>query len=377
VPAATGIPKVFTALSGSRALGLADGFLLYVRVDGALMAAPFDPRTLEAGAPIQVLDSIAAVTNFGSSPAALSASGSLLYQRGGLASQVVRVDHRGVASVLIDSPRMYTHPRLSPDGRRLAVEVGGVGNNEIWIADLTTGTLERLTRQGFNDRPEWSLDGTRVLYSSNRSKANSLWWQPADGSGPAELVFQWHDAIREGVFTPDGRSILIRTDTPDSNRDVLVLPLAGNRVPVPILTGVNDEKHPRVSPDGRLLAYTSNETGREEVYLRALSGPAARVRVSTGGGGEPLWSPDGRRLYYRARAALMAATVGTSPALAISKRDTLFTGQFSTSPWHPNYDVAPDGKSFIMVRPVEEHRQLILVVNWIEELRGRTARRGE
>jgi len=252
-----------------------------------------------------------------------------------------------------------------------------VGNNEIWIADLTTGTLERLTRQGFNDRPEWSLDGTRVLYSSNRSKANSLWWQPADGSGPAELVFQWHDAIREGVFTPDGRSILIRTDTPDSNRDVLVLPLAGNRVPVSILTGVNDEKHPRVSPDGRLLAYTSNETGREEVYLRALSGPAARVRVSTGGGGEPLWSPDGRRLYYRARAALMAATVGTSPALAISKRDTLFTGQFSTSPWHPNYDVAPDGKSFVMVRPVEEPRQLILVVNWIEELRRRTARRGE
>ena len=284
---------------------------------------------------------------------------------------------RGVSSVLLDSARVYNHPRLSPDGRRLAVEVASSGSNEIWIADLADGTLERLTREGFNDRPEWTPDGSRVLYSSSRSRANSLWWQPVDGSGPAELVYQGPDAIREGVFTPDGGSIVFRTDTPDSNRDVFRLPLAGQRVPVPILTGVNDDKHPRVSPDGRLLAYTSNETGREEVYLRALSGRAARVRVSTGGGGEPLWSPDGRRIYYRAGAALMAAAVAASPALAITGRDTLFTGRFTTSSWHPNYDVAPDGKSFVMLRPLEEHRQLVMVVNWIEELRRRTAARND
>jgi eukaryotic-like serine/threonine-protein kinase len=100
-----------------------------------------------------MLDSIAA--NFGATPAALSASGSLLYQRGGLATQVVRVDHRGVASVLLDSARVYGHPRLSPDGRRLAVEIGGDRSNEIWIADLAAGTMERLTREGFSDRPEW------------------------------------------------------------------------------------------------------------------------------------------------------------------------------------------------------------------------------
>jgi dipeptidyl aminopeptidase/acylaminoacyl peptidase len=367
------VPKVFTALGGGRALGLLGGFLHYVRNDGALMAAPFDPRTLEAGAPLQVLDSIAARSWLSS--AALSASGSLLYQRGGLASQVVRVDQRGVASVLIDSAGVYSHPRLSPDGRRLAVEVAGGGSNEIWIADLAAGTMERLTREGFNDRPEWSPDGTRVLYSSSRSKANSLWWQPADGSGPAELVFQWRDAIREGVFMPDGRSIIIRTDTPDSNRDVFRLPLTGERVPVPILTGINDDKHPRVSPDGKLLVYTSNETGREEVYLRALSGRAARVRVSTGGGGEPLWSPDGRRIYYRAGLDLMAASVAASHTLAVTGRDTLFESRFATSLWHPNYDVAPDGKSFIMLRPVEENRQLVMVVNWIQELRRRTAGR--
>jgi eukaryotic-like serine/threonine-protein kinase len=373
VPVATGVPKVFASLGGSRALGLLSGYLLYVRNDGALMAAPFDSRKLEAGAPIQVLDSIAA-RGVWLSPAALSASGSLLYQRGGLASEVVRVDHRGVAKVLLDSARVYTHPRLSPDGRRLAMEVGTGRGNEIWIADLVAGTFERLTREGFNDRPEWTPDGARIIYSSSRTKANSLWWQPTDGSGPAELVYRGPDAIREGVFTPDGGSIVFRSDTPDSNRDVFRLPLTGERVPVPILTGINDDKHPRVSPDGRLLAYTSNETGREEVYLRALSGRAARVRVSIGGGGEPLWSPDGRRLYYRAGPALMAASVAAVPAPAVTERDTLFTGEFSTSPWHQNYDVAPDGKSFIMLRPVDKHRQLVMVVNWVEELRRRTGR---
>jgi Tol biopolymer transport system component len=331
------------------------------------MAAPFDPRSLEAGAPRRMLDSIAA--NFGATPAALSASGSLIYQRGGLATQVVRVDQRGVVSVLIDSARVYGHPRLSPDGRLLAVEIGGDQSNEIWIADLAAGTMERLTREGFSDRPEWSPDGARILYSSSRSRPNALWWQPADGSGPAELVYQGPDAIREGVFAPDAGSIVFRSDTPDSNRDVFRLPLSGERKPVPILTGVNDDKHPRVSPDGRLLAYTSNETGREEVYLRALAGRAARVRVSTDGGGAPLWSPDGRWLYYRIGPAVMAAGVSASPALAISRRDTLFTGRFTTSPWHQNYDVTPDGRSFVMLRPVEEQRQLVMVLNWIGELR--------
>jgi serine/threonine-protein kinase len=370
VPVATGVPKVFTALGGGRALGLVNGYLLYVRNDGALMAAPFDRDKLEAGAPIQVLDSIAA-RGVWLSPAALSASGSLLYQRGGLASEVVRVDHRGVGKALLDSARVYTHPRLSPDGRRLAIEVGSGRGNEIWIADLAAGTFERLTREGFNDRPEWSRDGTRIIYSSSRTTANSLWWQPADGSGPAELVYQGSDAIREAVFTPDGGSVVIRSDTPDSNRDVFRLPLSGERKPVPILTGVNDDKHPRVSPDGKLLAYTSNETGREEVHLRALAGRAVRVRVSAGGGGEPLWAPDGRRLYYRAGPALMAATVAASPTPLITGRDTLFTGEFSTSSWHQNYDVAPDGKSFIMLRPVDRHRRLVMVVNWVEELRRR------
>jgi serine/threonine-protein kinase len=369
VSTATGVARVFE-LRGARVLGLIEGSLVYVRGDGALMAAPFDSRSLTVGTPLQILDSIAVRSWL--APAALSASGSLLYQRGGLVSEVVLVDPHGVARVLLDSARVYAHPRFSPDGRRLAFEVQGGASSEIWIANLAEGTVERLTRGGINDRPEWTPDGRRILFSSTRTKVNSLWLQPADGGGPAELVFQGPEGIREAMFTRDARAIVYRSDTPDSNRDIYLLPLNGERKPQTLLGSADDDKHPRLSPDSKWLAYTSNESGREEVYLRALTGGGGRVPVSTGGGAEPLWSPDGRRIYYRSGAALMAATVVTSPALAVTGREKLFEGPYTTDPFHPNYDVAPDGKSFVMLRPVEGNRQLVMVLNWVQELRRRT-----
>jgi serine/threonine-protein kinase len=365
-----GRPEVFPGLPGVRAIGLLDRRLIYVRHDGALMAAPFDARTLEAGSPLEVMDSLPASPWLTS--AALSASGTLLYQRGGLLSRLVLVDERGRERPLLDSARSYLHPRLSPDGKRLAVEVKSGDGNELWIADLAAGSFDRLTRHGFSDRPEWTPDGSRVLYSSSRARTNPLWWQPADGSGPGELVYQGPDAIREGVFTPDGRTIVFRADSRDSARNLYRLPLDGDRRPVPILVNGNDDKHPRVSPDGTLLAYTSNESDREEVYVRPLAGTAARVRVSFGGGAEPLWSPDGKRLFYRGGFALLAATLVRAPALAVARRDTLFERQYPTDLWHPNYDVTPDGRHFVMLRPIEENRDLVLVVNWKEELLRRT-----
>ena len=370
VTTADGKTKVFSGMRGARVLGLADGFLIYVRADGALLAAPFDLKKLEAGPPLQILDSIAA--RYWLSPAALSANGSLLYQRGGLASQLVRVDQHGMARALLDSARVYMHPRLSPDGRRVAFEAQSGSSNEVWIADLAGQTTQRMTREGFSDRPEWTPDGKRVMYIAAPKPANSLWWQVADGSGAAELVYQGTDAIREGVFTPDGKTVIYRMDTPDSNRDIYALPLAGDRKPVPLLTSIDDDKQPRVSPDGKWLAYVSNHSGREEVYVRPLAGAGALVPISTSGGGEPLWAPDGTRLYYRSGLWLLAARVVTTPSFAVTARDTLFEGSYTTDQFHPNYDVAPDGRSFVMVRPVEQDRQLIMVVNWVEELRQRT-----
>jgi serine/threonine-protein kinase len=370
VQTATGKPTVFPAIHGARAVGLVDGYLVYVRGDGALMAAPFDVRTLRPGTPIQVADSIAVPSSGWDTPVALSPSGSLFYQHGGTTSQLVMVDSHGAARVLLDSAQVYSHPRLSPDGRRIAVEVQGATGADIWVSDLAEHTAERLTRDAYNNRPEWSPDGRRVLYTSSRAPSNGLWWQPADGSADPTMLLHGANPIREGVFTPDGRSVVYREDTPANNRDIYLLPLTGTQKPVPLLANINDDKEPRVSPDSKWLAYVSNETGREEVYLRSLSGTGGRVPVSVGGGGEPLWSRDGKRLYYRTGAKLIAATVATVPSLAVTAREVLFEGPYATDVYHPNYDVAPGG-GFVMVRPVEEGRQLVVAVNWSQELRRR------
>jgi Tol biopolymer transport system component len=375
VEMATGKSTLLRGLLGARAIGLVDGFLLYVRNDGALMAAPFDVSRLRAGAPMQITDSIAVPASAWSVPIALSANGSLLYQKGGVASQLVTVNN-GTTRVLLDSAQIYIHPRVSPDGRRVAVEIQGAAGVEIWVVDLVNHTSARLTHGGFNNRPEWTPDGRQVLYaSSTRKPADALWLQPADGSTDATLVAKDVNPIREGMVTPDGQSIVYRVDTPSNNRDIYRVALHGDRTPVPLLVGINDDKEPRASPDSKWLTYVSNESGREEVYVRSLAGDGGRVQVSTGGGGEPLWSRDGRRLFYRAGTGIVAATIATSPSLAVTERVPLFDGPFTTDVYHPNYDVEPDGQTFVMVRPVADSRQLVLVINWLQELRQRTRTR--
>ena len=149
-----------------------------------------------------------------------------------------------------------------------------------------------------------------------------------------------------------------------------MVPVGGERTPIPLLASASNEKQPRVSPDSKWLAYMSNESGRDEVYVRQLAAGSGRVQVSAGGGGEPLWAPDGRRLFYRAADKLMEATLTSAPGLAVTGRRIVFDGPYATDMWHPNYDVAPDGQSFVMVRPVGESRRLVLVLNWTRELQA-------
>ena len=365
----SGQVTTFPGLNAARALGIVDGNLVYVRGDGGLMVAPFDTRRLTLGTPMQVGDSVA-VRNWDAA-AALSASGALVYQQGGVASQLVRTDRAGNASILVDSVRPYQHPRYSPDGSRIAFGVAGAGGLDIWIIDLRSRALERLTSEGGNDRPEWTADGRRVGYSGSRDLPQGFWWQPVDGSAPASKLIAVADPVREGVFTRDGKAVLYRTDHTDHSRDIWLRSLAGDSTPVPLLTSINDEKEPRPSPDSRWLAYVSNESGREEVYVRSMTPGGGRVPVSAEGGGEPLWAPQGLTLYYRFGNEVIEATLATTPSLRVTGRRVLFSGPYASDIFHPNYDVAPDGKSFLMVRPVDQSRGLVMVVNWAGELRRR------
>ena len=169
--------------------------------------------------------------------------------------------------------------------------------------------------------------------------------------------------------TPDGRAIVYRADAPNTTRDIWLLPLSGERKAVPLLNTTYDEKQPRVSPDAKWLAYVSNESGREEVYVRPLMTAAGRVLVSAGGAGEPVWAPDARHLYYRTADRLIEATLTVGPSLGIASRRVVFSGPYASDVFHANYDVAPDGRSFLMIRPATSVQRLVMVVNWGRILR--------
>jgi serine/threonine-protein kinase len=352
-----------------RALGFALGHVIYVREDGTLMAVPFDPHALQTtGAPIPLLQGLQA------NASALSPSGTLVYTQGATSSQVVSVDDRGVATTLIAERALYAHPRLSPDGRRLAIDISSGATTDVWTFDVASGTPTRLTTMNNNDRPEWTSDGRKLVYSSTRGGEDySIWWQAADGSAPAEQLFRGPNATREVVLTPDGRSLIYREDNPDSLRDIRMTSLDKKDSPAPLVTTRFDELMPRLSPDGRWLAYQSNESGQYEIYVRPFPQGGGRITISNGGGTEPLWSRDGR-LFYRHGRELVAATYSTIRAFAITARRVLFSANYELHLFHPNYDVTPDGKRFIMIKPGNEEAQIVVVVNWIEELRQRLGR---
>lgn len=359
-------------LTGTSPLGVTDGHLLYGTATGAILAVPFDAHRLRVtGSPALVVDQVA-VGGTGAAMADLSANGSLVYQSGSAASHLVLMDPSGASRPLIAEPKPFTHPRFSPDGRSIAVAIGSAGSIDIYIYSIASGTLTRLTTQGnVNDRPEWTPDGKRVLFRTERAGGLALWWQPADFSAAAEPLLELPGRdIWQGVLSPDSRTLVYRHGTIGSG-DIFYRRLSGDTAAKPIATTAFTEWAARVSPDGRWVAYGSDESRVMQVYVRPLPGPGSRVQVSVDGGSNPVWSRDGRKLYYANNQQMIAATVTTSPTFAVIERRTLFGSDFNDLPGHANYDVSPDGKHFVMVKPSVSGDQVIVAHNWRAELRAK------
>jgi eukaryotic-like serine/threonine-protein kinase len=378
-------------LDGVLPFGVTDGRLLYSPRGGPVMAVPFDvKRRRVTGAPVTVLAD-ALVQGWGGVAAALSDEGTLVYGHGSDERLLTLVDERGNPTGGRDEPRPYASPRISPDGQRVALELtsrDSAGRIEVWVHDLTSGILSRLTSEAPAFQPAWSADGRYVFYLSERGSPRELWRVPADGSGPEERVYALPDGetIGEMTVSPDGTfAVLVRyrSTRRDRDEDLWLLTLDTGRTSgrgqavrrpqlTPLLRTPFDELTPRVSPDGRWLAYISNETGQYEVYVRALAGPAQRIQVSSGGGSEPVWGPDGRRLFYRAGGRFIAAQIATSPGLAVATREPLFEDRYRMFEFHQQYDVHPDGRRFLVLQPAGPDQEIVVVVNWIQELRART-----
>jgi serine/threonine-protein kinase len=272
---------------------------------------------------------------------------------------------------------------LSPDGRRLAIGLSTNAGDDIWIKQLPRGPLSRLTFDSTPDfRPRWMPDGRSVMFVGYRAGRGELYRRSADGTGGDELVLR-RSGILEGAVSRDGRWLIFRIGGSTGiagGRDILGLRLGVDSVPMPLVATANfDESAIAISPDGRWLAYESNETGHTEVYVRPFpTTEAGKWQVSTGGGSAPLWAPSGRELFYVSGAReMVVAAVTPGPSLQVGERRVLFRlrdelyvvdGQRYTP-----FDIAPDGRQFIMARRVRSEAgqvaPFVVVTNWFEELK--------
>ncbi len=356
----------------ARALGVVNGQLVYVRADGTVMAVPFDVRRrYVSGTPVQVLDSVRMIgAETGYAAAYLTQSGGLVYASGTLNRRLVWADRNGATHDAFSEPREFQFVRLSPDGQRAALGIGtGTGNN-LWILDFAAGTLTPLTTAGRSRNPSWSSDSRRILFASNHSGQAALWWQPADGSGPAVMVGVPRHNPWFVDLSPDGRTTVFNAIYDGTfNLETFSLD-AGHAERDVSASAIATEVFGRFSPDGHSIAYNSDESGRPEVYVRSFPDVGSRIQISTGGGRRPVWASDGKTLYYWEGNRLTSATLARDPALRVVSRQSLFDGRYET-----DYDISHDGMRFLMIQTETSGLNLVVVPNWQTELHQLTARR--
>jgi serine/threonine-protein kinase len=343
------------------------GFVVVGTAGGSLLAVPFDRKRVRPTGPAVTIARDVAQPDIFASRAGISRTGAIIYAQGGgaLRRDLLLVSRSGQVSRIPGAQRILANPRISPDGRRLAVGVSDPAtlSRDVWVADLAQYTWSRLTTDGLSDRPIWTPDGRRVIYSSN----DDLWWLPSDGSGKPDSLLVANGSRFGGTVTADGRA-LIFTESASDRAGIRRLVFDSAPASELLLKGTFGEAAPALSPDGRWLAYQSEEAGRPEVYVRPYPGLGARVSISLQGGAEPAWAPNGRELFYRVGDSLMAAGIDAAAGLTVTGRHALFTGSFMNGGAFREYDVAPDGQHFIFLSGGLGRSILIGVQNLFENL---------
>jgi serine/threonine protein kinase len=365
---------------GTYARYVPTGHLVYAR-GSELLAVQFDAQRLEVrGTAVPVLHGLMTGASSGDADFGFSQEGTLVYVPGALRRleyALVWVDQKAVVRPMSGRERSYETPRLSPDGRHLAVVIAG-STFDIWLYEATRDTLTRLTYGGDDNYPVWSPDGRRIAFNSTRAGAANLYLTATDGSGTVERLTTSEYSQYPGSWSPDGKFLAFTEEGhAHTGDDIWLIPLQGNRRPQPLLQTPFNEWQPRFSPDGRWLAYTSDESGSAEVYVQPFPSLGAKWKISTDGGTEPLWASTARELFYRNGDKMMAVHVETKPAFSVSKSRLVFEASYAyINNDVPNYDVAPDGR-FLMVRENQQNAALTrlnVVLNWFEELKQRAGK---
>ena len=290
--------------------------------------------------------------------------------------RLVWVDREGREEAIAAAPRAFRYPRVSPDGRRLALDNVAGEDADIWIWNFARETLTRLTFDPGRDiYAAWTPDGLRVAFASNRDGTMNLFWKAADGTGAVERLAESSNPQRPQIFSPDGTMLMFRENDPRTNADLGVLSIDAEGAFEPLLATAFDEMNLDISPDGLWLAYESNESGQSEVYVRPFPDvDTGRWQISREGGSQPLWAPDGRELFYLSLTGQLMAVPIETDLFAFGQTEVVFEKTYSNAGGGRNYDVSPDDKRFLMIKEgggdgVDATMQVILIVNWFEELK--------
>ena len=338
---------------------LPSGHLAYAH-DGAIWVAPFNPRSLSLdGTPVRALEGVNTSVD-GAAQFAVSRDGASVYQPSvsWSARRLVVVDGSS-QTPLAAPPHAYVTPRVSPDGQRVLLGVADDAEH-VWSYDLSAGTLTQLTFEAANRAPIWSPDGQRVVFGSNRNGALNLFAMPAGANGPAERLTTSESLQVPGSWSPDGEVLAFMEQHPTSGRDIWLMRRNGDRTA--FANSDADESAPRVSPDGRWIAYVSNESGQAEVFLRPIGGGVSR-RISTNGGSEPVWRRDGT-LYYRSYGSVMVVPQGggAPQAARIANGGATEPGTFDAA----GYDTIGSDR-FLMIASALQGAaasELRIILNW-------------
>jgi Tol biopolymer transport system component len=312
---------------------------------------------------------------------ALSATGTMAYIPGSdtmdLDRTLVWVNRKGIAVPLSDVHRPYASPRISPDGRRIAVSILESGNYQIWIYDLERDTLSRLTHEKSNALGVWSPDGKQIAFSSNVPGPANIYTVSADGNGSPERLTSGEFAQLPGSWSKDNVLVYTEVDTTTVG-DLWALSPRGSATPISIRRTPFDEFEPTFSPDGRFLAYVSNDSGTYEVYVQTDSEPYRRWQISTRGGFEPVWAKDGHELFYIVNNKMMAVSANLEGGFHSGRPQALFEVRYEPGlDGFPPYDVSTDGKRFLFVKPSigePAANEIGVTVGWAAELRSRFRR---
>ncbi|MCL4522996.1 MAG: protein kinase [Acidobacteria bacterium] len=367
------------------------GHILYAH-RGNLFAVPFDLSRLEVTGPrAPFLERVVFASLIGGAQYSFSNTGSFVYVTGesqASKSVVDWMDRAGKFQPLQSVPADYVNPRISPDGKQLSLNVIEGGSADVWVYDWARDTMTRLTFDPGNDIAQmWTPDGQRIGFASNRGGAQNLYWQRADGAGEAQRLTESKNTQFAYSWTPDGKTLAFHEMDPVTGNDIWVLPIDGDEksgwkpgTPQLFLKTPFAEATPFFSPDGRWLAYQSNESGRNEVYVRPFPGGDGKWMVSSEGGILPRWLRSGKELFYLRPEdnRIMVVNYREVDGSFQADKPVLWSpGQFADLGGRPNYDVAPDGKRFAVLRfpegkeNAEKNDKFVLILNVFEELRRR------